>query len=1424
SGAASRILCPIEIADRCYKSATDPATTSTSSAAQRVTLEATFVGWDEDEPDPADFCMADVPALDSNEFRVAQADDAQLTQLRDWIEKNYTPTEDELAACPSVLKILQRESEHPFIQDDLLVWHEPFPDCPRRILVPNSLVEQVIADSHDGTSAAHEGVEKTDTRLCRYFYWPGMRSDIKLYIAASPACDKFRNAPRNARSPLTPIRAANRAELVAMYVVDGKEALLETERHHRHILTIIDVFTKYVVAVPLTNQLETTVSEASLRRWVLVFGAPMRLLTDRGLNFESAALETSQTDQLRRRGLLVPSQAATPIPARFGMEGRTFVGPCQTPTPSILSVLPNSFALGMGVGSATPSIPSASVLDATLPSPSGRGPLRPSSPFGAASMQVGEANDQYGPLQGQPRALDPHGQTTSLDAEVPALFYSQVDCSRDERVAFALPLPAHQHLSSHLHVAATDDASQRCVNQTELMLPRHRSASTSAAGANMTAGLAWPAPAPTEEVPVADDTQTGGDGNDIAQPNEARAITNATVRAVSTSQDSAPIVCTPMSTAAMQKPQMQSVTTPTAPPRAIVMGPPSAPAPRATPTTTSSATRVAARPRQTLAERYGVPEQDVRLVQGGRLSFIHRRTGTFHEWSPEISEWVTRFGLIYLDFDTPEDDDDTLVYDAAHPRVHMAPPALASALTPEMFEIRHFLDLREPATEYTRETARESARTIPRETPRETPMEPVRETPGGAPRSPPRPDSLFQSAIRAIKPDGEDLAGSPSKRRREGKSHEAYIDMMKQTPSRSLLVEYDRFDDPAYRKELQDRLGSFGPGVGLAVSVTRPELARALQHAQRIRETSTTTTSRVESLEEVLHRFREDERLASGREREDERHASEREREDEPKHFDHQMEVLHQQLEKAVADRERDRARGQGLNLTEFADRQASAAQQERLRAADAAARTAQQEAATTQSSCSVQVIDRHFREHFREPPDAADPHSVVKRKKIGERRSDESATKPKAPERAATKRQPRSPKARIQRDEKRRLSSSLLTPEEVGASASGVQRPQSATSQTRAAAKVAELKSAEALAATRIRVSSAGLEQCDDWKKMPEADARAADQELEIAPARGQRALELERAGPMRDDAQQLVVGRQCSSTRSRSAAAKLSKEEKGIAETASSPRSCDGVETERDKDNDRRANRRERVGVTTEVEVDLTSEAQLEEEVADTSIEGAADWSLAGRLLLARSQPLPFGTAPHPPSSVNTSATAPAPGTAARSANVGRLLPIPDVGSLARVADVDNATASAPQNVIQPSAESSSLSSTTGNSRAGQAQTLRCSPKPRWKLRRRLKRSRTLQGRSKQRRTPRRRAKRTWRRAHPRRRRHRARKRHRKRRRCRVCELVRPRGLRVLLQWQTRPVGADTVTAQGADTDTGTGNGGDGRNAVMGAGVGGA
>ena len=160
------------------------------------------------------------------------------------------------------MKSLAQQLDQLVVEQHVLVTREDLNPPIFRIIIPPSLVEEVIYDAHEGVGASHEGVGKTIQRILHFAYWPGMRRDVKLFIAACPACDKFRNVPHGVRAPLGSIRATNRFDLVAMDIVGGQNTLPETEQASKFILVMVDVFTKYLVACPLSDQLASSVGRA----------------------------------------------------------------------------------------------------------------------------------------------------------------------------------------------------------------------------------------------------------------------------------------------------------------------------------------------------------------------------------------------------------------------------------------------------------------------------------------------------------------------------------------------------------------------------------------------------------------------------------------------------------------------------------------------------------------------------------------------------------------------------------------------------------------------------------------------------------------------------------------------------------------------------------------------------------------------------------------------------------------------------------------------------------------------------------------------------------------------------------------------------------------------------------------------------------
>ena len=221
------------------------------------------------------------------EFAEAQSKERELCLLKQWIEAGEAPN-------PALL-----ENESPFliesaqnlfrfkIEFDCVLICDEDGSALYKMLVPPALRNRVIDFFHSGPMGAHEGHKKVCARVTAYHYWPLMKRDVRLRCARCDVCELFRSPGRSPRSPLQPLRVGFRGQLVALDVVGGGVCLEPCPEGFRYWLTIIDVFTKFAVAVPLVLQDAPSICRAFLFNWILRFGAPLKVLTDQGRAFES---------------------------------------------------------------------------------------------------------------------------------------------------------------------------------------------------------------------------------------------------------------------------------------------------------------------------------------------------------------------------------------------------------------------------------------------------------------------------------------------------------------------------------------------------------------------------------------------------------------------------------------------------------------------------------------------------------------------------------------------------------------------------------------------------------------------------------------------------------------------------------------------------------------------------------------------------------------------------------------------------------------------------------------------------------------------------------------------------------------------------------------------------------------------------------
>ena len=150
------------------------------------------------------------------------------------------------------------------IENDKLVYkgirtpEEPDSTLANRIYIPEPLRRRLIWHCHDHALGGHRGHEAVYFDLSQRFYWNGMYADVKAYIRTCYPCRqaKYTNSSRKDRLK----RTINRIPFSILFV-DHVEIPAKNPFEFTHVLTMMDGFTKFLIAEPVTTT-ETWKTEA----------------------------------------------------------------------------------------------------------------------------------------------------------------------------------------------------------------------------------------------------------------------------------------------------------------------------------------------------------------------------------------------------------------------------------------------------------------------------------------------------------------------------------------------------------------------------------------------------------------------------------------------------------------------------------------------------------------------------------------------------------------------------------------------------------------------------------------------------------------------------------------------------------------------------------------------------------------------------------------------------------------------------------------------------------------------------------------------------------------------------------------------------------------------------------------------------------
>ena len=182
-----------------------------------------------------------------------------------------------------------------------------------QLCVPKHLRTELIYRLHNSIQKDHQGISNTLEELRKGFYFPGYQESIRDYISNCTTCQQAKDAKQ--RPPLQPVSALQfyPEDMMQVHIV-GK---LPEWKGYKYILSAMDVFSKYLFAIPIKHTDASFVARHLTDLFLQHSYIPRSILCDKGsvltsnliqelaqmleIKYENASVKHAQTIGLLER-------------------------------------------------------------------------------------------------------------------------------------------------------------------------------------------------------------------------------------------------------------------------------------------------------------------------------------------------------------------------------------------------------------------------------------------------------------------------------------------------------------------------------------------------------------------------------------------------------------------------------------------------------------------------------------------------------------------------------------------------------------------------------------------------------------------------------------------------------------------------------------------------------------------------------------------------------------------------------------------------------------------------------------------------------------------------------------------------------------------------------------------------------------------
>ena len=225
--------------------------------------------------------------FDDQTLAAATKEDLSLCHIQKWLRENQRPQWEEIRSHNAEVKAYANMWDRLSLRNGVICrsWYDEESQIDRyQKILPHSHRRSFVKQCHEGMNGGHMGQRRTMHTVQYRTYWKGWKTTVQEVLQQCEECQKYHRGKMPRQGNMQTMTMGAPWERIG---IDITGPFPKSARGNRFMLTIVDHFSKWAEAFPISNHEATTVARVLIEQVIARFGVPLQILSDRGAEFES---------------------------------------------------------------------------------------------------------------------------------------------------------------------------------------------------------------------------------------------------------------------------------------------------------------------------------------------------------------------------------------------------------------------------------------------------------------------------------------------------------------------------------------------------------------------------------------------------------------------------------------------------------------------------------------------------------------------------------------------------------------------------------------------------------------------------------------------------------------------------------------------------------------------------------------------------------------------------------------------------------------------------------------------------------------------------------------------------------------------------------------------------------------------------------